>query len=141
MMFEVSSKFGSAHLTADKAAVSLSVLCVLHCLAVPLLAAMLPSLIATSLEGEAFHLWMVVAVIPISVYALSLGCRRHQNYGVAVVGCAGLFVLCLSLFLGHEGLGETGEKLATVFGAALLAVSHILNFRLCQSRKGCGCAE
>lgn len=126
---------------ADKAAMGLSFFCVLHCLALPLIAATLPSLIATGLRDEAFHIWMIMAVLPISLYALTMGCRNHRRYTIMVVGACGLLVLCTPLFLGHAVLGESGEKTLTVFGAVLVAASHILNYRLCRQKSDCECPE
>ena len=34
--------------------------------------------------------------------------------------------------VGHELAGETGERLLTVLGAAVLSAGHIRNFRLCR---------
>ena len=125
----------------DKFAIGLSMLCAIHCLLLPLLLVALPSIGALQLQNEAFHLWMILAVLPISGYALTMGCRNHRHYMVVVAGFAGLVVLCSSLFMGHAILGEAGEKVATVFGALLVAVSHILNFRLCRRQIDCGCPE
>ncbi len=51
----------------DKMAISLSLLCAIHCLALPLLIVLLPSITALQLYGEDFHLWMLLAVIPTSL--------------------------------------------------------------------------
>jgi acid stress-induced BolA-like protein IbaG/YrbA len=66
-------------ISTDKIAISLSTLCVIHCLSLPLLVALLPSFTVLSLHGEAFHFWMVVAVIPISLFALQMGCKKHKT--------------------------------------------------------------
>lgn len=123
---------------ADKTAISLSIICTIHCLAMPFLAAMLPAIAALNLEDEAFHLWMLIAVIPTGLFALTLGCRKHRNYRVLILGITGLSVLIASAWLGHDLLGETGEKITTVLGACLVAAGHILNYRLCQ-RNQCEC--
>ena len=123
---------------ADKTAVSLSLVCTVHCLAVPFLVVSLPAIAAMNLDDEAFHLWMVVAVIPISLFALTLGCNKHKSFGVLSLGVLGLLVLVASGLLGHDLLGEAGEKLFTVIGASLIAAGHLLNHRLCQ-RAHCEC--
>ena len=118
----------------DRAAIGLSFLCTLHCLATPILIATLPSLAALSLDSEAFHLWMLVAVLPISLFALVLGCRKHKNYQVLGLGFAGLAVMVAAVVFGHDYLGEMGEKTMTVTGAGLVALGHFLNQRLCQKQ-------
>ena len=125
----------------DKAAIGLSLLCAVHCLALPLAIALLPSLAAVGLADEAFHTWIVLAVIPLSTFALTLGCKKHRQMGVLYTGLLGLSFLCLTPLLGHELLGEAGEKILTLAGAGLIAASHINNFKLCQKGRACGCPD
>lgn len=124
----------NAQTATDKTAISLSLLCTFHCLATPLLIALLPVLSGLSLENEAFHLWMVVIVLPISLYALTMGCKKHQRKQVLVVGGIGLFILVMTVILGHEILGDVWEKILTVLGSGFVSVAHIRNYRLCQSQ-------
>ncbi|KZX58736.1 hypothetical protein A3709_17180 [Halioglobus sp. HI00S01] len=126
---------------ADKAAIGLSLLCAVHCLAVPLLVVLVPSLATIGLADESFHTWMILAVIPTSAIALTLGCRKHRHLGVAYTGIAGLVLLCLTPILGHDTLGELGEKALTLAGATLIALSHIKNFQLCQEGESCECPD
>ncbi|UTW45618.1 MerC domain-containing protein [bacterium SCSIO 12696] len=122
----------------DKTAISLSFICTFHCLALPVLAVSLPAITALNLDNEIFHLWMVLAVIPISLIALTIGCKKHKNLTVALLGISGLCLLIAAVFLGHAVLGEVGEKLLTVVGACLIAAGHLLNHRLCRKTK-CEC--
>lgn len=123
---------------ADKTAISLSFICTLHCLALPFAVALLPTLAAANLQDEAFHLWMIIAVIPTSLLALTMGCKKHSDYRVLLLGITGLGLLILAVFLGHDLLGESGEIAFTVLGASIIAASHLLNHRLCQRRR-CEC--
>ncbi len=116
----------------DKTAISLSVLCTIHCLALPLLVVYLPTIGALNLSDEAFHQWMVIAVIPISLFALTLGCKQHQSRNVFVLISSGLGLLLAAALFGHDLLGEAGEKALTVLAASLIAAGHLLNHRLCQ---------
>lgn len=122
----------------DKTAIGLSVLCTLHCLVLPSLLVLLPGAAALSLNNESLHLWMVLAVIPTSAYALTLGCKQHKKYHVISIGVAGLAFLILAVVLG-ESLGETWEKTLTVVGAVIITTGHIKNYRLCQSQTDCEC--
>lgn len=126
-------------LTADKLAVSFSTVCAIHCLATPFLVALLPSLAALPLEAESFHLWMVIAVLPTSVYALTLGCKKHKQRSVLRIGIVGLVFLISALAFGESFLGEWGEKGLTVLGAIIIAFAHFKNFRLCQEKEKCPC--
>ena len=125
--------------SSDKLAVSLSMLCVVHCLAFPLILALLPAMSVLPLPPEAFHLWMIVAVIPISIYALTLGCKKHKKVSVVVIGIIGLLHLVSAVILGESLIGEAGEKLLTVIGAVLISFSHYRNFNLCKAQENCPC--
>ncbi len=123
---------------ADKTAISLSLLCAIHCIAFPLAVIALPAVAALNLDGEAFHLWMLVAVIPISLLALTLGCSKHKNHKVLTLGLIGLALLVFAGVLGHDVAGEVGEKSLTLVGACVVASGHFLNHRLCRQSE-CEC--
>ena len=125
-------------LIADKAAITLSIACTLQCLALPLMAVFLPTAMALYLGDEQFHLWMLVVVVPISLFGLTSGCRKHRDLRIMLLGIFGLAILVFSALFGHETLGEIGEKTTTTLGACLIAAGHILNHRLCQKVK-CRC--
>jgi len=124
----------------DKLSISLSLLCAFHCLAVPVMLALLPSMAALQLDNEAFHYWIILAVIPASIYALTMGCKRHKHLRLLVVGGTGLALLVLAVMLGEEIVGEYGEKTLTVIGASLVAAGHFGNFRLCR-HLDCACPD
>lgn len=121
----------------DKTAISLSVLCTIHCLALPILIVMLPTLGALNLQDEVFHQAMLVFVVPISIYALTMGCKQHDRRSVIWAGSIGLIILVAGAFLGHD-LGEIVEKTLTVIGAAIIAMAHFFNHRLCKA-SDCEC--
>lgn len=123
----------------DKLAIGLSLMCAIHCLGLTTLLALLPSIAALQLDNEAFHFWMVAAVLPSSVYSLTLGCKQHKRYRLFIWGSIGLTLLVLALVLGEERIGEAGEKILTVLGASFVAVGHWFNFRLCQEQKNRDC--
>jgi uncharacterized membrane protein len=124
--------------TFDKAAISLSVLCIIHCLALPLIIVLLPILTALNLEDEAVHWWMLSAVVPTSLYALTMGCKKHKDYSVMPFGIIGLVILVAVPFLGHDLLGESGESIFTTIGGLIIAGGHLINHRLCR-RSDCQC--
>ena len=124
---------------ADRTAIALSALCVIHCLLLPIAIVMLPALAALGLDNEAFQAWIVVIVLPVSAVALVRGCRRHGRLGVLAVGGLGLVTLILAVLAGHDVLGDVGERLTSVLGALLIAFSHWRNFRLYQDADRCEC--
>jgi len=119
----------------DKAAIGLSLMCVVHCLLTPVAIIMIPALGATFLEDERFHYAILFLVLPTSLIALGLGCRKHGRLEILMMGLLGLTILCLILIVGEDVIGETGEKVSTVLGSAIIAYAHVRNFRLCRSNK------
>jgi hypothetical protein len=114
----------------DGLAVSLSVLCTLHCLLVPIMVIAIPTMSSFFFVDDAFHIWMVVAVIPVSALALYSGWKKHLVFQVVLVGSIGLLVISCAAFLGHEYLSEYWERFLTVIGTILIIFSHIWNYYL-----------
>ena len=121
----------------DILAISISGLCVVHCLMLPVILVMFPILSGSLFAGEEFHRFLIWVILPTSSVGFLLGCRRHKDAVVLAFGIAGMSVLVLSAFWGHELVGESGERLLTVVGGILLAAGHVRNFRLCQHDR-CG---
>lgn len=118
----------------DSSAIALSGLCLLHCLALPLLAATLPLLGAWS-RAEWVHVVFAMAAVPLSSYALWSTHRRHAlPTSVCLLALCGL----TGLVLGASGLvGDALETPITVTGSLLLASTHLLNLRLRRRHGGC----
>lgn len=116
----------------DKVAVSTSAICAIHCLCLPLLLGVFPAMGATLFGDEFFHVLLLWMVIPLSLVALFLGCRKHKSRLVAVMGLIGLTFLVIAASAGHDLLGEAGERAATLIGAIAIAAGHLRNYTLCR---------
>lgn len=126
---------------SDKASIGLSLLCAIHCLALPVAVTLLPSIAALGFADESFHTWLVIVVIPLSAFALTIGCRKHRQSAVLFIGVLGLLFLCMGPVLGHEVLSESQERALTLIGALLVAASHVKNFLLCREHENCECNQ
>jgi len=124
----------------DRFAVLLSLVCMIHCLAIPLLAALLPIVGGVLLPDREFHWVMLGLVLPASLWALMSGCRRHRRLRVAAIGSAGLGVLIAVALFGHALFGPAGERFATSAGSTLVAVAHFLNYRHLHAAAHDACA-
>jgi hypothetical protein len=111
----------------DNTAVVLSGICLLHCLALPVLIALLPFLGQFG-DGH-FHGQMLVVVLPVSIIAFSLGFRRHRNKSVVAWGIAGMLVLAFGATVAHSSFGLVADRTATICGALILACAHYFNNR------------
>lgn len=108
----------------------------MHCLLAPIILTLLPILsIGVLVEDLVFHQLMLWIVVPTSVVALFLGCKKHRLWQIALSGALGIGILFLVAFLGHDYLSIATEKVATTIGGLILALSHYLNYRACQSIK------
>ncbi|MDE1464222.1 MerC domain-containing protein, partial [Spartinivicinus poritis] len=74
---------------ADKTAVGLSIVCMVHCLLLPIAMVTLPALSVVSLEDELFHQLLLIGVLPISIIALTIGCRKHKRWSNVFLGALG----------------------------------------------------
>jgi hypothetical protein len=117
----------------DKMAITLSIACAIHCLAMPLLLLLLPNFVVLQLNNEAYHTAMVLIVLPTSVFALFMGCKQHKRYRLLFIGFVGLILLVLAISLGNE----FWEKVLTLMGSAVIAGGHYWNYRLCQQHTLC----
>ncbi|WP_286234870.1 MerC domain-containing protein [Thalassotalea sediminis] len=116
---------------SDKAAIGVSLLCVIHCLVLPIAMILIPPLAGLSLlKSESFHLWLVGAVVPVSLLALFFGYQHHRKIQVFVGAFIGLLILLVAAYLGHEILGDLTEVCLTVFGSCVIAFSHYWNYQL-----------
>lgn len=118
----------------DLVGMAVSVVCMVHCVLVPIALIVSPVLTAAFLDDEAFHRFLLWGIVPSAIVALSLGCRRHRDTSVFLLGGTGLSLLVFSAFWGHAAMGEAGEKVVTVIGGVLMTCGHVRNSRLCHTR-------
>lgn len=111
----------------ERAAMSASLLCLVHCLALPFLLAALPALATIIPLSESFHLWVLAFAVPASAIALLSGMTRHGTTWLLAPGTIGLTLLAS----GAIPFGTTRwETPLTIVGSLILAGTHLLNWRL-----------
>lgn len=109
----------------ESTAISASTLCMVHCLALPVLLFLVPGLLGAFVQSELFHLAALAMVAPAALAAFFLGYRRHGRTGPAILGVAG--VACL--VLGVAAWLPVSETMMTVSGSLLLVAGHLWNWR------------
>ena len=113
----------------DQIAIVLSGVCIVHCLAVPVLVAVLP-IAAISFGAEShFHSLMLWFVVPTSIAGFGLGLHAHRHIWIVLLGASGIAVLAAAALWGHTAWATTVEVGVSVLGSLVLAVAHWLNFR------------
>jgi hypothetical protein len=116
----------------DGAALLLSGLCLAHCLVLPLVISLLPWLTVLVERDSVVHCWLLLAIVPISLLALTRGCIRHHQWRVLWLGAAALSILATA---GRFAVAaEWMESSLTVLGSAILSTSHLFNLRALRHR-------
>jgi len=119
----------------DKFAITVSTICALHCVAVPALLVLAPSLTLIGLGDEVFHQWLLIIIVPSSLFALSLGCKKHKRLPILLWGLLGLSIVIFAGLYGHDTVGETGEKVLTVIGSLVIIYGHLRNHAACKEHE------
>ena len=99
---------------ADWTGLAASIACGIHCAAMPLILAYLPSFGLSWLAHEGFHQWMTVVCFIFAASAFVPGWRKHKSLVPAFSGVIGITLLSLSAFVfGDECCAAaTGSQLA-----------------------------
>lgn len=114
----------------ERAALSASTLCLIHCLALPLLFAALPALSGVLALPEDVHLFILLFAVPSSLLALLAGRTGHGADYPLAAGSIGLILLATAIL----PLFAVYETPITVGGSLMLASAHVMNWRLRHAR-------
>ncbi|NCF23551.1 MAG: MerC family mercury resistance protein [Gammaproteobacteria bacterium] len=117
----------------DGAAIGLSGLCLLHCLALPFFVGALPMLMPFT-ESH-LHAQMLYFAVPLSVVAVGIGFARHRNSNVVLAAIAGMSLLVLGATVAHGSLGIVADRLFTISGSIVLAAAHLWNGLLSRKHR------
>lgn len=113
--------------TLDRAAAVLSLSCVAHCVALPVLAISLPFLAAAA-EAEWIHQLLTVLAVLASASVIGFG-HGGRRPAFLVPALVGISLVVGALFVERFGLEET---IPTLVGGVILASAHI--YRLTSHR-------
>ncbi|MCP4836970.1 MAG: MerC domain-containing protein [Phycisphaera sp.] len=107
----------------DWIGVSASVLCAIHCAAMPFVVGLLPLLGLSFLADPSFHKWMVGICLALALLAFVPGWRRHHRLAPTIIGLSGLALISFAAFAGPEdccatpcGDGATSTKVVSMPG-------------------------
>ncbi|MBA4780405.1 MAG: MerC domain-containing protein [Blastomonas sp.] len=109
---------------AEGAAISASLLCLAHCLVLPLLLASAPALSQSLALPFDLHLWIVLLAGPVSLWIL-IRAAWQRRHGILLLGLCGLSLLMAALVL---PVTERQEIVISSIGSLSLAFAHIANW-------------
>jgi len=131
----------------DRFAIALSSICAIHCIALPLVAGLVPLLaVATNHENALhefwFHQFILIFILPVSIFALIVGYRLHHQLTPVLIGATGLVILTtIALFadilISQQIIPRSVETLSTVLGGIIHAIGHIANVLATKSYRTC----
>ena len=111
----------------DRGAIGLSGLCLIHCLAFPVLIALLPALASVLPQQWWVHPAILATAVPLAGVALWRGWRQHGDPRPARLGVLGLGLMTAGVLVRDTTVAET---VLTVAGGLTVATAHVLNWRL-----------
>ena len=109
---------------------SASLLCLIHCLALPALVPLLPLLAP---HNHWFVESIFVLLITLSTFTIYRGFREHEDSRALWLGLTAFILLVTSLFFDHHWF----QIILSVCGSALMTVAHYLNFKMCKVVEPC----
>lgn len=115
---------GSIQLEREKLdlwAVALSGVCLVHCLALPIISTAIPLALQTP-ESHWVHVLLVLLATPLSAYVIWKSLEHSRAYWFVVVAASGLALLNVAAFV---PVVSALEAPLTVAGAALLGSAHL----------------
>ena len=121
----------------DNLGITISAVCALHCVFLPVLFIIAPY---SFLASHEFHEALIYFILPCAFVAFILGCRRHKDLLVGVMGTFGIVLLGSALlmhdvFHSDQHSEEFTTILITVCGSILLVFSHLRNRKLCMQEE------
>lgn len=120
----------------DRLGIGLSLLCLAHCLSMPLFYLLFPVLDQQHLS-EDMHIALGLLVIGLAMPAFWRGFRVHNKKFPALFGASGCSLLLTAFIIPEtethvSTLHIDNHVTLTILGSILLIIGHILNMRSCR---------
>ena len=115
----------------DVAGMAASILCLVHCMAMPLVLLAFPMLGLAHVH-DTFHDTLIVAITLPVLLALIPGYLKHRDKTTLIIGCTGLAFFLGAVFVISPMFGETAEAAFAVISGFMLLYAHLRNRRHCK---------
>lgn len=119
--------------TSDKLGIFLSGLCIVHCVLLPVIFLLVPSIGAHFLEEDWTHALLFGVVFVAALSAAIPGYRVHKHTLPLVCFMIGVGILGVATLGAHSLLGHEWEAPLAVLGSSILIAGHFINHKKCQT--------
>ena len=117
----------------DTTGACLSFACAVHCLAMPLLVAVLPLVGLGFLVSERAELVIIIGAVGLAIGSLAWGIRHHRNWRAFLILITALAFIATA----RTAVEGTFELIFHSAGGILLASAHLVNRHLCKTCPAC----
>ena len=123
-------------LSLDNLGIAASILCLIHCLAMPFVVALLPFMGLQFLESHESHLWLGGIIIALALIAIVPSYLKHKRKRILSGMIAGISLVLAGSYLSHifHVLHEH-ELWILIAGNLILVATHLFN------KKVFGCCD
>ena len=104
----------NAQKVSDKVSIGISLLCVMHCLLFPLFLILSSNYLTLFLNNELFHYTLLFLVVPLSLFALTIGLKNHNSFNIFIFWFIGIIFLLSALFFDIKILFVSSEIFLTI---------------------------
>jgi len=125
----------------DFIGIGLSLLCLVHCLTLPVLISVAPAILRGLPGDDVTHRSLAVAIGFVGFLAFHSGYRAHHRRWVLAAFVTGLLLVSSAAILGGAVLTGYGEGAFTICGGILLVTAHFFNHSFCRSCAARACGQ
>lgn len=115
----------------DMAGMAASLLCLVHCLAMPVVVFAFP-MMGEAHTHDGFHNTILALIALPVLVALIPGYMKHRDLTALVTGCIGLAAFLAAVFIVSPLFGEAAEAGLAIVSGVLLLFAHVRNFQHCR---------
>lgn len=116
--------------TWDILGIGLSGLCIIHCIILPVLIILAPTMLHEWLPQEdKTHAVLLAFILGIAGFAFISGYRVHGQIRPVLWMLGGVIIITYASFFAHDQLGHLWEPVIAIIGSLALIRAHILNHR------------
>jgi hypothetical protein len=127
--------------SADNLGIWASALCVLHCIATPILLSMSVVFVHLLPGEEKTHRTLAVGIAALGAVALVKGFRTHGRRRILGMMAAGLAFIFAGAFYGDRLPSHGFEVAVTMTGSILMISAHRMNHTFCNACRRCSHEE